>query len=205
MESALHEGIVRTFDDWVVREEARLNSEYARVSRRYSKRTNEIIDAIVRASTELFDITLDRVETHEAMSSDSRLYYMTGDPPKFFDLEGAFDFFSQKILPRKLSRGMVLRDIKGKLPQKIDQNCGRVRWDFMDRIKKSFMDFRWDLNLKINATQESITKAIDKAFELKRQGTVEMEKAQALLLQDLDQIRQMKVDLQGLHNSLEVL
>jgi len=205
MESALHDGVVRTFDEWVMREEERLNREYARVSRRYSERTNEIIEAIVRVSAEVFDIRLERVETHEAMASDSGLYYMTGDPPKFFDLEGAFDFFSQKLLPRKLSRGMVLKDMKNKLPQKIDQNCGRVRWDFMDRIKRSFMDFRWDLNLKIDATEESIRRAIDKAFELKRQGTVEMEKAQASLLQALHRIRQMKADLQGLHSSLEDL
>lgn len=205
MESALHEGIVQTFDAWMIQEEDRLNKEYARVSRRYSDRSNEIIEAIVKTSAEIFDIRLEGVETHEAMSSDSGLYYMTGDAPKFFDLEGVFDFFSQKILPRKLSKGMVLKDMKNKLPQKIDQNCGRVRWDFMDRIKKSFMDFRWDLNLKIDATEENIRKAIDKAFELKRQGTVEMEKAQAVLHRDLDRIRQMKEDLQGLQNSLEVL
>jgi hypothetical protein len=85
------------------------------------------------------------------------------------------------------------------------RNCGRVRWDFMDRIKKSFMDFRWDLNLKIDATEESISEAIGKAFDLKRRGAVEMEKAQALLYQVLDKTREMKADFQGLHNSLEVL
>ena len=100
---------------------------------------------------------------------------------------------------------MVLKDMKNKLPQKIDQNCGRVRWDFMERIKKSLMDFRWNLNLKIDATEESIRKAIDKAFELKRLGTVEMEKTQVLLVQDRDQITQMKTDLQGLNDFLEPL
>jgi hypothetical protein len=85
------------------------------------------------------------------------------------------------------------------------RNCGRVRWDFMNRIKMSFMNFRYDLNLKIDATEECIKRAIDKAFELKRQGTAEMEEAQALLHQDLDKIRQMKADLQGIHSSLEVL
>ncbi len=205
MESALHDGIVQTFDDWVIREEERLNREYARVSRRYSERTNEIIETIVTASAELFDIRLERFETHETMASDSSLYYMTGEPPKFFNLEGVFDFFSQKILPRKLSKGMVLKDMKKKLPQKIDQNCGRVRWDFMDRIKRSFMDFRWDLNLKIDATEESIRRAIDKAFELKSQGTSEMESAQSLLHKDLEWITKMNTELQKLNNSLETL
>jgi hypothetical protein len=205
MESALNNGIVRTFDAWVMQEEDRLNKEYARVSRRYSERTNEIIEAIVKTSAELFDIRLERVETHEAIASDSSLYYMTGDPPKFFDLEGAFDFFSQKILPRKFSKNMVLKDMKNKLPQKIDQNCGRVRWDFMDRIKKSFMDFRWDLNLKIDATEAGIRGSIEKAFQLKQQGTAELEKAQSQLHQDMDRIRRMKAELLEIHNSLDML
>lgn len=205
MESELHDCIVSTFDEWVIREENRLNKEYALVSKRYSERTNDIIEAIVRASAEIFDIRLERVDTHEAIASDSSLYYMTGDPPKFFDLEGAFDFFSQTILPRKFSKGMVLRGMKNKLPKKIDQNCGRVRWDFMNRIKKSFLDFRWDLNLKIDATEESIRRAIDKAFELKRQGTSEMERTQSLLHQDLEWITKIRTELQELNNSLETL
>ena len=79
---------------------------------------------------------------------------------------------------------------------------GRVRWDFMDRIKKSFMDFRWDLNLKIDATEAGIRNAIEKAIELKRQGTAEVEKAQTQLHQNLEQIGKMKTDLQGLADSL---
>ncbi|MBW2023355.1 MAG: dynamin family protein, partial [Deltaproteobacteria bacterium] len=119
MEQALHDGIVRTFDEWVMKEEDRLNEHYSKISKRFSERTNEIIDAIVEASTELFDIKLDRFRSDEAIVSDSSLYYMIGDPPKFFDLEGAFDFFSQKILPTKLSKGRVLKDIRKRLPHEI--------------------------------------------------------------------------------------
>jgi len=37
---------------------------------------------------------------------------------------------------------MVLKDLKKRLSGMIEKNCGRVRWDFMDRIKRSFMNFR---------------------------------------------------------------
>ncbi len=205
MESALHDSVIHTFDEWVVREEERLNSEYARISKGFSKRTNEIIDAIIHASAELFDIKLEKFHSDEAMAGDSRLYYMLGDPPKFFDLEGAFDFFSKRILPHKFSRGMVLKDIKKKLPKEIDRNCGRVRWDFMERIKSSFMNFRWDLNLKIDATEEGIRKAINTAVELKKKNASEMEKAKTIIRAQQDQLREIKAGLLNLDSTIQSL
>jgi len=196
MEKALHDTIIRTFDDWIIQEEDRLNQEYGRVSKRFSDRTNEIIDAIVNASAELFELKLERFTSEEAISSDSRFYYMLGDPPKFFDLEGALDFFSQKILPKGLSQGMVLRDLQKKLPEKIDMNCGRVRWDFTNRIKQSFLKFRWDLNLKIDATEEGIGRAIDKAIELKKASAAEVKKITALIDEQWEQLKSIKQELQ---------
>ena len=205
MEKALHDTIIRTFDDWIIQEEDRLNQEYARVSKRFSDRTNEIIDAIVNASAELFELKLERFTSEEALSSDSRFYYMLGDPPKFFDLEGALDFFSQKILPKGLSQGMVLRDLQKKLPEKIDMNCGRVRWDFTNRINQSFRKFRWDLNLKIDATEEGIRKAIDKAVDLKKASAAEVMKVKTLIDGQWDQLQSIKVELHEEQEAIQSL
>jgi GTP-binding protein EngB required for normal cell division len=205
LEKALHDTIIRTFDDWIIQEEDRLNQEYGRVSKRFSQRTNEIIDAIVNASAELFELKLERFTSEEALSSDSRFYYMLGDPPKFFDLEGALDFFSQKILPKGLSQGMVLRDLQKKLPEKIDMNCGRVRWDFTNRINQSFRKFRWDLNLKIDATEEGIRKAIDKAVDLKKASSAEVKKVTALIDEQWQQLQSIKGELQGQEGLIQIL
>ena len=92
---------------------------------------------------------------------------------------------------------MVLRDLQRKLPEKIDRNCGRVRWDFTNRIKQSFLKFRWDLNLKIDATEEGIRKAIDKAVELKRASAAEVEKVTAVIAEQWAQLQSVKQELQG--------
>jgi len=205
MEQALHDGIVRTFDEWVMKEEDRLNEHYSKISKRFSERTNEIIDAIVEASTELFDIKLDRFRSDEAIVSDSSLYYMIGDPPKFFDLEGAFDFFSQKILPTKLSKGRVLKDIRKRLPHEIDKNCGRVRWDFMDRVKRSFMNFRWELNQKIDATEQSIRRAIEKAVEMKKKSAAELEEFKARVNEQVARLEEIKKELVRLEEAISQL
>ncbi len=205
MEQALHDGIVRTFDEWVMKEEDRLNEHYSKISKRFSERTNEVIDAIVEASTELFDIKLERFRSDEAIVSESSLYYMVGEPPKFFDLEGAFDFFSQKILPTKLSKGRVLKDIRKRLPREIDKNCGRVRWDFMDRVKRSFMNFRWELNQKIDATEQSIKGAIEKAVEMKKKSASELEAFRAKVDDQMRRLEHIKKSLVKLEEAISEL
>ena len=100
---------------------------------------------------------------------------------------------------------MVLRDLQKKLPEKIDMNCGRVRWDFTNRIKQSFLKFRWDLNLKIDATEEGISRAIDKAIDLKKASTAEVKKVTALIDQQWDQLQSIKQELQQQEGAIQNL
>jgi len=98
---------------------------------------------------------------------------------------------------------MVMKDIKKKLPEMIDKNCGRVRWDFMDRIKRSFMNFRWDLNLKIDATEQGIRQAIDKAVSLKKQSVNDVDKAREAIETELNNIRALKRELSEIESDLQ--
>ena len=192
IEASIDKEIIKIFDEWIPKEEERLNKEYARVSQRFSERTNEIIDAILDLSEDLFEIKIDRVKIDEKIEQDSSFYYMLGEPPKFFGVESAFDFFSKRLFPAKFSKNFALKDIKKKIPEKVDKTCGRVRWDFMDRVRKSFMDFRWELNKKIEATEENITKAISRAIELRKKSAEEIEHAKRDLMRILNEIRDFK-------------
>ena len=87
----------------------------------------------------------------------------------------------------------------------IDKNCGRVRWDFMDRIKRSFMNFRWDLNLKIDATEQGIRQAIEKAVSLKRQSAPDVEKARETIRSELDNIHTLKTSFREIESAVQSL
>jgi hypothetical protein len=205
MENALREGVVRTFDEWIVRQEERLNGEYAKISRRFSDRTNEIVENLQAASAKLFDVSVERVASDEAISSDTRFYYLLGDQPRFFDIEGAVDFLSHRLLPKSISQAKVLKDILKKLPMRIDANCGRVRGDFRYRIQESFLKFRWNLNTKIDATAESIRQALKKAVDMKKAGTSEIERQAERLAKQWSQAESLKRNLNEVRVSLEGL
>jgi GTP-binding protein EngB required for normal cell division len=202
METVLNEGIIHTFDDWIVQQEKALNEEFARVSRQYSDRTNQVIDRLIQASAKLFDIPFETIQTDESLRSDSRFYYLLGDPPRFFDIAGAVDFFSRKLMPKSFSQKKVLNDLMKKLPERIDANCGRVRSDFMRRLQESFLEFRWNLNAKIDATAQGIQDALDKAVVLKKAGAAERDKKKVLLHEEMQQILSVKGALTGIAQEL---
>lgn len=202
LEQTLHSGIIHTFDAWVEKEEQRLNDEYAKISQRFSLRTNEIIEALMQASAQLFDLPLEQVKIEETINADSRFYYLLGDRPHFFDLEGAFDAISRTFLPIKIVQRKILRDLLNKLPQKIDVNCGRVRADFTYRIQESFRKFRSNLNLTIDATVESIQHALQQAVEMQKAGKQELEHVTARLERQHLQIESLEQDFQSLEKNL---
>lgn len=202
MEKSLREGIVGVFDEWIVRQEERLNEEYAKISKRFSDRANEIIENLQAASAKLFDIAMERVASDEAISSDTRFYYLLGDQPRFFDIEGAVDFLSHRLLPKSISQAMVLKNILKKLPARIDANCGRVRGDFKYRIQQSFLKFRWNLNAKIDATAESIRQALQKAMEMKKAGASQLSQLTDQLEQQRRKAESLKSSFQGVSSSL---
>ncbi|ROQ89921.1 dynamin family protein [Desulfosoma caldarium] len=202
MEDCLSQGIIHTFDDWIVRQEKALNEEFARVSRQYSDRTNQVIDRLIEASAKLFDIPFQTIQSDESLRADSRFYYLLGDPPRFFDIAGAVDFFSRKILPKSFSQKKVLADLMKKLPERIDANCGRVRADFMRRLQESFLEFRWNLNAKIDATAKGIQDALDKAVVLKKAESAERDKKKLMLHEAMQSILRVKTDLEEI--ALEV-
>jgi len=202
IESKIDDEIVKLFDRWIMEEEERLNQEYARVSKRFSDRTNEIIDAILDLSEDIFDVKIDRIRTEERIERDSSFYYMLGEPPKFFGVDSAVDFFSKRLLPARFSKNFALKDIKNKIAEKVDKTCGRVRWDFMDRIRRSFMNFRWDLNQKIDDTEKNITMAIEKAMELRKKSAEELEKAREDISKMLGEIEDVQKRLEKIESKL---
>ncbi len=202
MEDVLNSGIVQTFDDWIMEQEKVLNEEFARVSKQYSDKTNEVIDRLIQASAKLFDIKFETIKVDESLSSDSRFYYLLGDPPRFFDIAGAVDFFSKALLPKSLSQKKILKDLMKKLPERIDANCGRVRADFMRRIQESFLSFRWTLNSKIDATASSIQKALEQAIDMQKSGKKEKELKLKTLQGEQEKVLKIKKEMEKIEAQL---
>lgn len=181
METYVQNGIVKGFDNWLQSENTKLEERYAAIAARFSDRINDIIQEILDISSGLFELSIEKFRGEQVLNPESSLYYMVGDPPKFFDLEGALKFLTRSVLPKFLSQKMILGDLKKKLPELIDRNCGRVRADFAQRLQNSHFKFRWELREKVQNTKEEIEFAIKKTMELKKGSEREVAERKLLL------------------------
>jgi len=181
METYVQNGIVKGFDNWLQSENTKLEERYAAIAARFSAKINDIIQEILDISSGLFELSIEKFRGEQVLNPESSLYYMVGDPPKFFDLEGALKFLTRSVLPKFLSQKMILGDLKKKLPELIDRNCGRVRADFAQRLQNSHFKFRWELREKVQNTKEEIEFAIKKTMELKKGSEREVAERKLLL------------------------
>lgn len=195
LETYVQEEIIKSFDCWLERENTKLEESYSSVARRFSDKINHIVQEILNISSGLFELPLEAFKTQETLDSESSLYYMIGDPPKFFDLEGTLRFLSRSLLPKSISQKMILRDLKRKLPEIIDKNCGRVRGDFVQRLQNSHLQFRWELGLKIDATKDSIESAISKTLELRQKSEQAVKERKEILEGYRTSLEQVKLKL----------
>lgn len=204
LETTLQEGIIQTFDTWLIKEEQRVTHEYARISRQFSARTNAIIEELLNLSSRLFDLPLQRMLSEETLSVDSQLYYLLGEQPRFFDLEGAVESVSHKLLPKRLSQQRILKTLLQKLPQQIDANCGRVRWDFMYRTQQSVLKFREKLNTTIDVTIESIQHALQQAMSLKLVKSAEAEQLLQVKMNQHEWAERIEREFERIGASLQI-
>ncbi len=115
---------------------------------------------------------------------------------------------------KKISRGELADYVtergnpdneKGVLHVEMAYPSGRVRHDFSERLKKSFLKFRWDLNLKVDATEEGIRSAMTKALALKKASKKEVDKETRLLAGFSNTLNRLKRELERAGESISKL
>jgi len=99
------------------------------------------------------------------------------------------------LLPRGIFKKRIISKLPDEIKEDIDRNCGRIRYDFLERMQKSAIDFEWTLDEKINTAVDGIHLAIERAKDIKMKGT---EETKTRLLEIERDIRELKLILSSL-------
>ncbi len=86
-------------------------------------------------------------------------------------------------LPKFVGDKIILKKMKEYMLEMIDTQGGRVRYNFVERLDKGKLDFRWEMFERIQATIEGISKAIDNGMSQKSKGEQAVEKRKTVLLE----------------------
>lgn len=145
--------------------EAKMESSYLAAVEKHRLRLTGILKDLLRLGSEVFSLDLEAWELPEEFSAERRFFYLEGETRPFFDLEGAAVGFMERLLPRRTAHSRILDRVMERVPERVDANCGRVRFDLLRRLKDSAARFEGHLSRLVTESARGIEEAARGALE----------------------------------------
>ncbi|HYV02046.1 MAG TPA: dynamin family protein [Actinomycetota bacterium] len=165
-EETIRAGIRRHVDEWRRREERRVAERFRGESARFVEETNALIRRAVDVTASLLDIDLQVAAIPEGITTETRFSYWFFEELTWTE---AMLPNVRRLLPGKMARRMLLNDVRERVPSLVDRQCGRIRWDFVQRLDRSRRDLERDLDSRLDATIGSLRSGLDRARQ-EREG-----------------------------------
>ncbi|MDA8242094.1 MAG: dynamin family protein [Nitrospiraceae bacterium] len=204
LKEALEEMVIghvkQAFNIWRAMEDDRLAKAFEAICRRFVVKIDEAVDALLKFSSDLFEIPFEAIKTDALWSAKSRFYY------KFKEQPGGLEIASSSLtlaLPKFIGDKIILKKMQDYLVRAIDLQLGRSGNDFEERIQKSKLDFRWEMLQRIEATIEGIGTAVEKGMTQRSKSEGEVERRSEELRESLLALDEMRDRLTNIKNYAE--
>lgn len=170
LEQSVINHVKQAFNAWRAIEDERLAKAFEAICRRFSIKINDTVDALLKYSSDLFEIPFEAVKTEMLWSDKSRFSYKFRDEPVGIEIVASTLTLA---LPKFIGDRLILNKMKEHLIRVVDMQLGRLGSDFEERLDKSKLDFRWEMLQKIEAAIEGIGTAIEKGMTKRSSGEQE--------------------------------
>ena len=149
LEGFLTKEVETAFRNWRIREDDEIQTQLDAISLRFVAQANGIMERLQLAAGDLFETPIERLSFTCPLQVESRLYYRV--ERVFCSLESFF-----LVLPRFLLRPLVLKRMNGRLWNLLDMNAGRIRYDYLERLQSSTIQFENDLHAAVTMVTDSL-------------------------------------------------
>ncbi len=199
LEEYVVDEVKNAYNNWRAKEDGKLASSFESICSRFIVKINETVDSLLKFSSELFSIPFEVFKSEELWTVKSSFYYKFKDEPVSLEL---LTTSLTLALPRFISSTIILKKIHEYMHQMIDQQSGRIRFDFAERLDKSKLDFRWAMLQRIEATIEGISTAIEKGMNQRNKGEKEVEKRKQALSETAQKLDDARDNLLAIKNRI---
>jgi len=165
----LEQNIKRVFKIWRKAEETKLQQSLKAILDRFSNETNKTIEKVIDLSANIFDIQTNKFKTEIELAEEYEFQF------SFDEIKVEIEVFTPIVsrLPKFLSHNLLYKNIKEKTDQEFDAHCGRVRYDFHQRMIKSISEYQAKLNETLELTVKEVKEAMKKGLKRKEKGEKE--------------------------------
>jgi GTP-binding protein EngB required for normal cell division len=192
METFVIDEVKNAYNNWWAKQDGKLASAFEAICGRFITQINETIDNLFKFSSELFAIPFEAFKAEELWTVKPSFYYKFKEEPVMLEVLSKSFTLS---LPKFVGDKIILKKMRDYLLEMIDTQGGRVRFDFVERLDRSKLDFRWEMLQRIEATIEGISKAIDKGLSQKTKGENAVEERKEVLIETERRMNEIKEKL----------
>ena len=152
----LRQCIEKELSDWWKVEDGKIHQKIRVIESEYSKETEKIGLKLSRISEGIFDFKLKQLPVECTIDYDTDFYFkIDGVNPA--SLAPNFEM----LLPNPLFRKRLLGNLNAKVNEELEINCGRIRYDYLQRLKTGKENFQ---KLQAKALEEMILQ-IEEGFK----------------------------------------
>jgi len=179
----LEQSIKKIFNEWRKKEEDKLQKSLLLILGRFSKEANDAIQKVMDLSANLFDLKIDKFNIGTELAEEFEFRF------SFDEYKVDIEIFTPLVsrLPRFLSNKLLYNKIKEDAVQQFDQHCGRVRYDFHERVIKSVQEYKNNLDEILEEIIKNIKDAM-KVGIIKKGKSVEEERNRLEFLENEEKI-----------------
>lgn len=167
MEAFLFAALRDVFTDWRRQEIDQLALLLADTHQEFAGRINGILERLTQLTARIFDFSLRGFAAEETFVEKSRFWFKFKEEPVGLEI---LQMTVTSLLPRALTKGLLLKKLLENMAELVDRHCGRLRYDFQQRLQELARDFRQDWLSKIDDTTQSISQALERARVQKQES-----------------------------------
>ena len=119
----------------------------------FAGRINAILERLTQLTARIFDFSLRGFAAEEAFPEMRRFWFRFKEEPVGLEI---LQMTVTSLLPRAFTKGLLLKKLLENVTELVDKHCGRLRYDFNQRLQEMARDFRQDWLAKIDDTTQSI-------------------------------------------------
>jgi GTPase SAR1 family protein len=203
LESYVVGEVENTYRAWRLSLEKKVASVFEKRCEAFAEKTNEIIEALMRFSSELFEVPFESFSSRAFWAEDSRFHFKLREDLVGLDMvassiAGALPGLVARRFERlraflfRRARTFVFNKRRRHMEEVIEMHAGRVRYDFIQRLTKSTAVFLNTMQETLETAMQSIAQAVRRGIERRKEGEQEAGRRQDELsrnLMDLDALR----------------
>jgi hypothetical protein len=199
-EEILFASLRDVFTIWRRQEIEKLSQKLADTHDEFAGRINAILERLTQLTARIFDFSLRGFAAEEAFPDLRQFWFRFREEPVGLEI---LQMTVTSLLPRAFTKGLLLKKLLENVTQLVDKHCGRLRYDFNQRLQEIARDFRLTWVSKIADTTQSIRQALDRALTQKQTSAQATAARMGQLDKRLTEILQAESQLLALKKQVE--